>query len=115
MAKAMQKQMRKQMRWKSRDGPVRTYEIFNDTLTVMCYGVSSYAFSLDAEQNVTSVDPCLKGKSRSASMMGSDPTGGPRFFLGQRVRHKEYEWTIQSIMYHYKKDSTAVFVFGISP
>lgn len=108
MAKAMQKQMR----WKSRDGPVRTYEIFNDTLTVMCYGVSSYAFSLDAEQNVTSVDPCLKGKSRSASMMGSDPS--PRFFIGQRVRHKEYEWTIQSIMYHYKKDSTAVFVFGIN-
>jgi hypothetical protein len=99
MAKAMQKQMRKQMRWKSRDGPVRTYEIFNDTLTVMCYGVSSYAFSLDAEQNTISVDP----------------TGGPRFFIGQRVTHKEHEWTIQSIMYHYKKDSTAVFVFGISP
>ena len=97
------------------DGPARTYEIFNDTLTVMCYGVSSYAFSLDAEQNVTSLDPCLKGKSRSASMMGSDPClKGSRFFIGQRVTHKEHEWTIQSIMYHYKKDSTAVFVFGIN-
>ena len=81
----------------------------------MCYDSPSYSFSMDAEQNVTSCDPCLKGKSRSASMMRSDPTGGPLLFVGQHVTHKGYEWTIQSVMYHYKKDSTTVFVFGISP
>jgi hypothetical protein len=98
-AKAKRKQS-EAMRWnnRSRFGTARTYEIFNNTLTVMCYDSPSYSFSLDAEQNVTSVDP----------------TGGPRFFIGQRVTHKGYEWTIQSVMYHYKKDSTAVFVFGIN-
>ena len=101
MQKQMQKRMQKQMRWnnRSRFGAVRTYEIFNNTLTVMCYDSPSYSFSMDAEQNVTSLDP----------------TGGPRFYIGQHVTHKGYEWTIQSVMYHYKKDSTTVFFFGISP
>ena len=87
------------MRWTStcRFGALRTYKIYDDTLTVMCHDVSSYAFSIDAEQNVTSVDP----------------TGGPRFFVGQSVEHKGRKWTIQSVLYHYKDKSTAVFVFRV--
>jgi hypothetical protein len=87
------------MRWTdtSRFGSLRSYDVYDDTLTVMCRGVSSYSFSIDADQHVISVDP----------------VGGPRLFVGKTLEHGGYTWTIKSIMFHYKKKSTAVFVFGV--
>lgn len=106
---------RANMRWAStsRFGALRTYNIYDDTLTVMCHNVSSYAFSIDAEQNVTCVDPCLKGKYWSASMMRNNPAGGPLLYVGQRVAHKGRDWTIRSVLYHYKDKTTAVFMFAL--
>jgi hypothetical protein len=87
------------MRWTetSRVGALRTDDIFDDTMIVMCRGVSSYAFSMDADQTVTSVDP----------------VGGPRLFIGKTLEHKGHAWTIKSILFHYKNKSSAVFVLGI--
>jgi hypothetical protein len=87
------------IRWTdtSRFGSLRSYAVYDDTLTVMCHGVSSYSFSTGADQHVISVDP----------------VGGPRLFIGKTLEHKGHAWTIKSILFHYKKNSVAVFVFGV--
>ena len=78
-------------------GSLRSYAVYDDTLTVLCHDVSSYVISTDVEQCVISVDPI----------------GWPRFYVGQCVEHGGYTWTIQSIMFHYRNKSTAVFVFAV--
>ena len=90
---------RANMRWTStsRFGALRAYKIYDDTLTVMCHNVSSYALSTDAEQNIVSINPA----------------GGPLLYVGQRVAHKDRDWTIRSVLYHYKDKTTAVFVFAL--
>jgi hypothetical protein len=87
------------MRWSTtnRFGISRNYQLEGDVLMVRCHGVSSYALSTDDDQNVISIDP----------------TGGPMFYVGQRIEHGDYSCTIKSIMYHYKNKSVAVFMFGV--
>jgi len=87
------------MRWTttSRFGTLRKYQVEGNVLMVRCYDITSYAFSTDDDQNVISVDP----------------TGGPMFYVGQRIENGVQAWTIKSVMYHYKNKDQAVFMFGI--
>jgi hypothetical protein len=84
-------------RWSdmSRLGTLRIYVRKDTTLTILCHGVDSYAFSMDADKNVTSVDP----------------TGGPYLGIGSIIQDK---WVITRIQSHYKKYSIAKFVFELS-
>ena len=81
----------------SRFGTLRTFKAYDDAIKVRCEDVSSYDISNGPDGKAISVDP----------------TGGPRFFVGQVLEHDGYSWTIKSIMNHLMDKSTAVFVFGI--
>jgi len=76
---------------------LRNYKVEGDVLMVRCHDITSYAFSLDDDQNVISVDP----------------TGGPIFYVGQYIQNGDQSWKIKSIMCHYKNKDQAVFMFGI--
>ena len=80
----------------SRLRTLRTYTLSNDTLTVICQGVFSYAFSFEGDR-VVSVDP----------------TGGPYFKIGSIVSYQDDKWVIQRIVSHHKKKGSAVFVFDV--
>ena len=81
----------------SRIGTLRTFKVYGDAIKVRCDEVSSYDFSVGPDGKAISVDP----------------TGGPRFFVGQVLEHDGNSWTIKSIMNHLMSKSTAVFVFGV--
>jgi hypothetical protein len=85
-------------RWSetSRAGTLRIYVVNKSTLTVFCYDITSYAFSLDSDQKVTSVDP----------------DGGPYLSVGSIIRDK---WVITRVQSHRKNKSDAMFVFDIQP
>ena len=84
-------------RWSdtSRLGTLRIYVRNDTTLTLICHGVYSYAFSMDDDKNVISVDP----------------TGGPYLGIGSIIQDK---WVITRIKSHHKKHSIAMFVFEIA-
>lgn len=84
------------MRWSetSRTGTIRIYVVKDDTLTVIGHDVGSYAFSLDSNGKVTSVDP----------------DGGPYLSIGTIVRDK---WVITRVLSHRKNRSIAMFIFEI--
>ena len=86
------------MRWSetSRAGTARIYVVKGSLLTVTCHEITSYAFSLDSDQNVTSVDP----------------DGGPYLSVGSIIQDK---WVITRIQSHRKNKSDAMFVFDIQP
>ena len=81
----------------SRIGTLRTFKVYGDVIKVRCDEVSSYDFSDGPDGKAISVDP----------------TGGPRFFVGQVLEHGGHVWTIKSIMDHRMDKSTAVYVFSV--
>ena len=85
-------------RWSetSRAGTLRIYVVNKSTMTVICHDITSYAFSLDSNQIVTSVDP----------------DGGPYLSVGSLIRDK---WTITRVKSHRKNKSDATFVFEVRP
>ena len=85
-------------RWSetSRAGTIRIYTVKDSLLTVICYDITSYAFSLDSNENVTSVDP----------------DGGPYLSVGSIIRNK---WTITRVKSHRKNKLDATFVFEVRP
>ena len=80
------------MKWSetSRHGSLRTYEISDMILTVTCHKVTQYAYSLDNENHVQSVDP----------------DGGPYLSVGSVIGN----WIIEEILSHRKNKSIATFV-----
>ena len=86
------------MRWSetSRAGTIRIYAVKGSLLTVTCHEITSYAFSLDSDKKVTSVDP----------------DGGPYLSVGSIIRDK---WTITRVQSHRKNKSVAMFVFEVRP
>jgi hypothetical protein len=86
------------MHWSetSRAGTNRIYAVKGSLLTVTCHDITSYAFSLDSNKNVTSVDP----------------DGGPYLSVGTTIQDK---WIITRIQSHHKKKSVAMFVFEVRP
>jgi hypothetical protein len=82
----------------SRLNTIRSYNLSNDKLTVICHEVSSYSFSFDEENNVVSLDP----------------NGGPYFKIRDIVSYQNNKWIIQQIVSHIKKNNYAVFVFTVS-
>lgn len=81
----------------SRSGSMRTYKVYGDAIKVRCEEVSSYDILDGPDGRAISVDP----------------TGGPKFFVGQVLEHDGHTWTIKSIMNHLMSNSTAVFVFEV--
>ena len=85
-------------RWSetSRHGTLRIYVVNKSTMTVICHDITSYAFSLDSDKKVTSLDP----------------DGGPYLSVGSIIRDK---WTITRVKSHHKNKSDAMFVFEVQP